>query len=193
MERALARRHASIVTSSSIRWSFTGGLVGWIRNTSQPRMDSCVRRQGRQLRLMHREKGASRQAESRALCYMLADAAALLLLSVSCPYSSPGGAKHRVPWYKCLKGWMGETGEQAATRNGGYASTPFWRTGKHALGQTALRPWPPCQCGASAAGQPWACGRAELTSTGSVGGRGGAVRCGRAPGPGHRSRRPQTA
>jgi len=63
MERALARRHASIVTSSSIRWSFTGGLVGWIRNTSQPRMDSCVRARGRQHHFVNREEG--RQSPGR--------------------------------------------------------------------------------------------------------------------------------
>lgn len=40
MERADARRQASTITSSSIMWSFTGGLVGCSRNTSQPRMDS---------------------------------------------------------------------------------------------------------------------------------------------------------
>lgn len=38
IERAEARLQASIVTSSSIMLSFTGGLVGWMRKTSQPRM-----------------------------------------------------------------------------------------------------------------------------------------------------------
>ena len=40
MERAEARLQASIMTRSSMRWSFTGGAVGCTRNTSQPRMDS---------------------------------------------------------------------------------------------------------------------------------------------------------
>ena len=39
--RALeARFMASIMISSSIKWSFTGLLVDWIRNTSDPRTDS---------------------------------------------------------------------------------------------------------------------------------------------------------
>lgn len=43
MERAEARRHASIMMSSSMRWSLTGGLVGCTRNTSHPRMLSSIR------------------------------------------------------------------------------------------------------------------------------------------------------
>ena len=42
MDRALARLQASIITNSSIRWSFTGGQLGCTRKTSQPRMDSCA-------------------------------------------------------------------------------------------------------------------------------------------------------
>jgi hypothetical protein len=42
MLRADARLHASIIMSSSIKLSFTGGHEGWMRNTSHPRMDSCV-------------------------------------------------------------------------------------------------------------------------------------------------------
>jgi hypothetical protein len=34
---ALAREHALAISSSSIKWSFTGGLVGWTMNTSSPR------------------------------------------------------------------------------------------------------------------------------------------------------------
>src|SRR5947199_2648832 len=38
-----ARRNASVITSSSIRFSFTGGLVGWITKTSSPRTLSSMR------------------------------------------------------------------------------------------------------------------------------------------------------
>lgn len=41
MVRALALRHASATCISSRRLSWTGGHVGWMMNTSQPRMDSC--------------------------------------------------------------------------------------------------------------------------------------------------------
>lgn len=42
IERAEARLQASIMTMSSMRWSLTGGHVGWIKKTSQPRIDSCI-------------------------------------------------------------------------------------------------------------------------------------------------------
>ena len=42
MRRADARLNASIITSSSIRWSFTGGQVGWITKTSWPRTFSLI-------------------------------------------------------------------------------------------------------------------------------------------------------
>src|SRR5207247_1684393 len=38
-----ARRSASTITSNSIRFSFTGGLVGWITKTSSPRTLSSMR------------------------------------------------------------------------------------------------------------------------------------------------------
>ena len=37
MRAADARRHASTITSSSIRWSFAGGHVGCTMKTSRPR------------------------------------------------------------------------------------------------------------------------------------------------------------
>lgn len=40
MERAEARLQASIMMSSSIMLSLTGGAVGWMRKTSHPRIDS---------------------------------------------------------------------------------------------------------------------------------------------------------
>ena len=39
-EVALARRMASIITRSSMRWSLTGPQVGWMRKTSAPRTGS---------------------------------------------------------------------------------------------------------------------------------------------------------
>ena len=42
MRRADARRNASMMISSSIRWSFTGEEVDWITNTSAPRTFSWI-------------------------------------------------------------------------------------------------------------------------------------------------------
>ena len=42
MRRADARLNASSMTSSSIRWSFTGGQVGWMTKTSWPRTFSLI-------------------------------------------------------------------------------------------------------------------------------------------------------
>ena len=39
---ALARRQLSIITNSCMMFSFTGGQVGWIKNTSRPRMSSLI-------------------------------------------------------------------------------------------------------------------------------------------------------
>ena len=39
---ALARRQLSIMTSSCMMFSLTGGQVGWIRNTSRPRTSSLI-------------------------------------------------------------------------------------------------------------------------------------------------------
>jgi len=39
---AEARFRASIMTSSSMRWSFTGGHVGWMMKTSTPRTLSRI-------------------------------------------------------------------------------------------------------------------------------------------------------
>src|SRR3954470_14091664 len=42
MRLALARLQLSIMINSSIKLSFTGGEVGWIRNTSRPRTSSSI-------------------------------------------------------------------------------------------------------------------------------------------------------
>src|SRR3990170_3176214 len=42
MRSALARLKLSIMINSSIRFSFTGGQVGWTRNTSRPRTSSSI-------------------------------------------------------------------------------------------------------------------------------------------------------
>ena len=42
IDRAEARLQASIMIIISMSESFTGGQVGCMRNTSQPRMDSCA-------------------------------------------------------------------------------------------------------------------------------------------------------
>uniref|UniRef100_A0A0A9GCT9 AW257883 n=1 Tax=Arundo donax TaxID=35708 RepID=A0A0A9GCT9_ARUDO len=41
IDRADARRHASIMMKSSMRFSLTGEHVGWTKNTSQPLTLSC--------------------------------------------------------------------------------------------------------------------------------------------------------
>src|SRR5437879_1070103 len=43
MRAALARRTASMITSSSMRFSLAGGQVGWTMNTSSPRTLSSIR------------------------------------------------------------------------------------------------------------------------------------------------------
>jgi hypothetical protein len=42
IRKELARLKLSIITSSSMRCSFTGGLVGWTMNTSRPRTSSSI-------------------------------------------------------------------------------------------------------------------------------------------------------
>ncbi len=63
MRRAEDRRAASIMISSSIRWSFAGNEVDWTMNTSSPRTfswSSTKISMSAKRRTMHLASGSSR-------------------------------------------------------------------------------------------------------------------------------------